>query len=93
MALIQMKKGKNTEAIETLQKMYQVKGIYLKDLALYEMGRILEAEGKTEEAKEYYMRLAKEFPESPYSKIIQPKIKPEKKKTEQKKETTQEEGK
>ncbi len=93
MALVQMKNGKNSEAIETLKKIYQTRDAYLKDLALYEIGRLLEVEGKTEEAKEYYTKLVKEFPESPYSKVAQAKVKLKDEKGETKKETTQEEGK
>jgi predicted negative regulator of RcsB-dependent stress response len=66
MAITYIKKGDINEAKKTLDALYNLKGDIYKDFALVEYGRLLEKEGKTEEAKKKYDELAKKFPNSPF---------------------------
>ncbi len=72
--MVQMRKDLKEEALKTLKEWSSREGVYLRDLALFERGRILEAEGKEEEAKEVYKNLVREFPGSPYAKMVAQKI-------------------
>jgi predicted negative regulator of RcsB-dependent stress response len=66
MALTYIKKGDINEAKKTLDALYNLKGDIYKDFALAEYGRLLEKEGKLEEAKKKYDELVKKFPKSPF---------------------------
>ena len=66
MADIQLQKGNKDEALKTLDSLYKSIGTIYKDLALVESARILESEGKKEEALAKYKELAEKFKDSPF---------------------------
>jgi predicted negative regulator of RcsB-dependent stress response len=74
MALTYTKKGDIKEAEKTLDALYGLKGDIFKDFALMEYGRLLEKEGKPEEAKKKYEELAKKFPNSPFKDEVKAKL-------------------
>lgn len=78
MAAIYIQKGDMNEAKKSLDLLYNLKTDIYKDFALIEYGRLLEKEGKMDEAKKKYEELAAKFPNSPFIDEIKPKI-PEKK--------------
>ena len=51
---------------KTLDTLYNLKGDIYKDFALMEYARILEKEGKPDEAKEKYQELTTKYPDSPF---------------------------
>ncbi|MCX5720037.1 MAG: tetratricopeptide repeat protein [Nitrospirae bacterium] len=67
MAMVYLRKGNINEAINAIDSMYNLKSDIYKDLALIEYARLLEREGKTEEAKKKYKELTTQFPDSPFS--------------------------
>jgi tetratricopeptide (TPR) repeat protein len=73
-----IQKGDINEAKKSLDLLYNLKTDIYKDFALIEYGRLLEKEGKMDEAKKKYEELAAKFPNSPFIDEIKPKI-PEKK--------------
>ena len=73
MALTYIKKGDLDGAKKTLNTLYGLKGDIFKDFALMEYGRILEKEGKEEEAKKKYEELTKKFPNSPFINEVKSK--------------------
>jgi len=66
MSSVYIKKGDMNEALKTLDVLYALPGDTLKDLALLESGKLLEKQGKPDEAKKKYEELTKKFPSSPY---------------------------
>jgi predicted negative regulator of RcsB-dependent stress response len=66
MATVYIKKGNMNEALKTLETLYALPGDSFKDLALLESGKLLEKQGKPDEAKKKYEELTKKFPDSPY---------------------------
>ena len=78
MATMYIQKGDINEARKSLDLLYNLKTDIYKDFALIEYGRLLEKEGKMDEAKKKYEELAAKFPNSPFIDEIKPKI-PEKK--------------
>ncbi len=74
MALVYMKKGNLGEAKKTLDGLYGLKGDVYKDFALLEYGKLLEKEGKVDEAKKKYEELVKKFPNSPFTDEAKAKI-------------------
>jgi predicted negative regulator of RcsB-dependent stress response len=65
MASIQLKKGDREAALKTLDTLSKVSAIF-QDYALIGEGRILEQEGKKEEATAKYRELVEKFPGSPF---------------------------
>jgi len=65
MAAIQLIKGDKEAALKTLDTLYK-SGTILQDYALIEAGRILEKDGKKEEAAAKYKELTEKFPGSPF---------------------------
>ncbi|MEC4675972.1 MAG: tetratricopeptide repeat protein, partial [Nitrospirota bacterium] len=65
-AMIQIKTGNQEEALKTFDTMYKSNAVIYKDLALIESARILEKEGKKEEAEAKYRELTEKFPGSPF---------------------------
>jgi predicted negative regulator of RcsB-dependent stress response len=74
MALTQIKKGDTAGAKKTLDNLYALKGDIYKDFALMEYGKLLEREGKSDEAKEKYEELTKRFPDSPFIDEVKAKL-------------------
>jgi predicted negative regulator of RcsB-dependent stress response len=74
LAMIYVKKGDTKEAIKALEALYNLKGDIYKDVALIEYARLLEKEGKTEEAKKKYKELSERFPNSPFSDEAKAKL-------------------
>jgi len=66
MATVYIKKGDMNEALKTLETLSALPGDILKDLALLESGKLLEKQGKQDEAKKKYEELTRKFPDSPY---------------------------
>jgi tetratricopeptide (TPR) repeat protein len=79
MAAIYIKKGDTGEAKKTLHTLINLKGDIYKDFALLEYARLLEKEGKTDEADKKYQELVTRFPNSPFAVEARAKIAAEKK--------------
>lgn len=78
MAMAYIKKGDMNEAKKTLDTIYNLKGDIYKDFALIEYAKLLEKEGKLDEAKKKYEELVTKFPNSPFKDEAKAKL-PEKK--------------
>lgn len=65
-SMIHSSQGNSDEALKALDSLYNLETDIYKDVALIESGRILEKEGKSEEAKAKYRELVEKFPRSPY---------------------------
>jgi outer membrane protein assembly factor BamD (BamD/ComL family) len=65
-AQVYQKKGETDEALKTLDAFSHFKSALYKDLALMESGRILEREGKLEEAQNKFNEITTRFPNSPF---------------------------
>lgn len=74
MAMISLKKGSAEEALKSFAVLYNYKTGTYKDLSLIESGKILEAQGKAEEAKKKYEELVKDFPQSPFAEEAKARI-------------------
>ena len=74
MADIQIKKGNKSEALKALDVLYKSNSSIYKDLALIESARLLESDGKQEEALAKYKELADKFKDSPFLGEAQAKI-------------------
>ncbi|MGB9716383.1 MAG: tetratricopeptide repeat protein [Thermodesulfovibrionales bacterium] len=74
MSNIYLKKGDIIEAMKTLEKLYTLKGEIYKDFALIEYAKLLEKEGRTEEAKKKYKELTERFPNSPFRSEAEAKL-------------------
>jgi TolA-binding protein len=61
-----MRKGDAAGASKTLDALYKSPGSIYQDLALIEHGKLLEKEGKSEEARKKYEELVQKFPQSPF---------------------------
>ncbi|MBI4691042.1 MAG: tetratricopeptide repeat protein [Nitrospirae bacterium] len=70
MAMAALKKGSSEDALKSLDVLYNYKTGSYKDLSLVESGKILEAMGRSEDAKKKYEELTKNFPQSPFSEEI-----------------------
>jgi predicted negative regulator of RcsB-dependent stress response len=79
MAMAYIRKGDTKEAMKTLEALYNLKGNIYKDFALMESARLLEKEGKTEEAKKKYKELSEKFPNSPFKAEADEKLSEKKK--------------
>ena len=73
MAAVQLIKGDKEAALKTLDTLYK-SGTILQDYALIEAGRILEKDGKKEEAAAKYKELTEKFPESPFLEEAKAKL-------------------
>lgn len=78
MAMVYLRKGNVNEAMNAIDSMYNLKGDIYKDRALIEYARLLEREGKIEEAKKKYKELTTQFPDSPFSDEAKTKLSVEK---------------
>jgi predicted negative regulator of RcsB-dependent stress response len=65
-AMVYIKKEDINEAMKTLDTLYNLNSNIFKDFALMEYGRLLEKEGKLDEAKKKYQELTAKFPNSPF---------------------------
>ncbi len=74
MADIQIKKGNKSEALKALDALYKSDVIIYKDLALVESARLLESDGKKDEALAKYKELADKFKDSPFLAEAQAKL-------------------
>ena len=68
MSIAYVKKGDTKEAMKSLETLYNLKGDIYKDFALIEYAKLLEKEGRTEEAKKKYKELTEKFPNSPFKR-------------------------
>ncbi len=74
MAAVQLKKGSKEEALKTLDRISGAAGDILKDYALMQQARILEQDGKKNEAIVKYKELAEKYPQSPYAEEAKTKF-------------------
>jgi len=74
MADIQLRKGNTAEALKTLDRIAAAPGDLLKDVVLLQKARLLEQEGKKDEATALYKELTEKYPSSPYSEEAKNKI-------------------
>jgi predicted negative regulator of RcsB-dependent stress response len=74
MAGIQLKKGNQAEALKALDTLSKSSGYIYKDYALVETARILESQGKKEEAAAKYKELTDKFKESPFLEEAKSKL-------------------
>lgn len=65
-AAIQLGRNNSVEALKALDAIAQLPGPMLKDQALLESGKILEKDGKKEEALAKYREIKEKYPDSPY---------------------------
>jgi predicted negative regulator of RcsB-dependent stress response len=79
MAAIYIKKGDTGEAKKTLDTLINLKGAIYKDFALFEYARLLEKEGKKDEANKKYHELVAGFPNSPFAGEAKARLEAEKK--------------
>jgi predicted negative regulator of RcsB-dependent stress response len=79
MAMAYIRKGDTKEAMKILEALYNLKGDIYKDFVLIESARLLEKEGRTEEAKKKYKELSERFPNSPFSDEAKAKLNEKKK--------------
>jgi predicted negative regulator of RcsB-dependent stress response len=82
-AAVQLKKGNKAEALKALDKIAALPGDVLKDFVLVQKARLLEQDGKKDEAIAKYKELTEKFPQSPYAE--EAKNKSGEKKAEQQK--------
>lgn len=74
MAMLYLRKGDTKEAMTVLERLYNLKGYIYEDFALIEQAKLLEKEGKKEEAKKKYKELSEKFPNSPFSDEAKAKL-------------------
>lgn len=74
MSMVYEKKGDTKEAMKSLETLYNLKGYIYKDFALIEYAKLLEKEGRTEEAKKKYKELTEKFPNSPFKAEAEAKL-------------------
>ena len=73
-AAIHRKKGNKEEAIKALDKLSSSPGDMLKDVVLIEQAKMLEQEGKKDEAVAKYKELLEKYPNSPYIEEAKAKL-------------------
>ncbi len=66
MVNLQLRKGNREEALKALDRIASSEGDMFKDFALLQQARLLEQDGKKEEAAVKYRELADKYPQSPY---------------------------
>ncbi|MBI5633151.1 MAG: tetratricopeptide repeat protein [Nitrospirae bacterium] len=71
---LQLRKGNKEEALKTLDQISGAAGDMLKDFALIQKARMLEQDGKKEEALVKYKELAEKYPSSPYLEEAKTKL-------------------
>lgn len=74
MVALQLKKGSKDEALKTLDRIAGASGDMLKDFALIQQARMLEQEGKKDQAIAKYKELAEKYPQSPYTEEAKTKF-------------------
>jgi tetratricopeptide (TPR) repeat protein len=67
-AMAYLAQGRKEDALRHLEMLSSLKTGALKDVALFEGARLLESEGRKDEARKWFDRLKKETPESAYAK-------------------------
>jgi predicted negative regulator of RcsB-dependent stress response len=74
LASVQLKMGNKPEALKTLDTLYRTDGEIFKDLALIESARILEGDGKKDEATAKYKELTEKYKSSPFADEAKAKL-------------------
>jgi len=74
LAMAYERKGDTKEAMKALETLYNLKGTIYKDLALMESAKLLEKEGRRDEAMKKYKELTEKFPNSPFSDEAKAKL-------------------
>lgn len=78
-AQVYQKKGEMEEALKTYNTFSNFKSNLFKDFTLMESGRMLEREGKLQEAKKKFNEIITRFPNSPFSEEARTKLSEERK--------------
>jgi tetratricopeptide (TPR) repeat protein len=66
-------KGEYPQAIERYRKILEGSTIILKDVALFNLGKLYEQIGEAEKSREAYQQLSTDFPDSMYANIVREK--------------------
>jgi predicted negative regulator of RcsB-dependent stress response len=74
LARVQLKMGNRPEALKTLETLSKTDGDIFKDVALVESARILESDGKKEEATAKYKELTEKYKSSPFAEEAKAKL-------------------
>lgn len=74
LATAYQQKGEYPQAIEKFRKIADGTDLMLKDAALFNLGKLYEQLGKSEESKKAYQQLRDDFPGSMYSSIAREKV-------------------
>lgn len=75
MTTIHLAQGSTDEALKTLDALYGINSPFFKDYSLIESARILEKQGRIDEAQTKYKTLTELFSDSPYYQEAQGKLK------------------
>ncbi|RMH32562.1 MAG: outer membrane protein assembly factor BamD [Nitrospirae bacterium] len=70
-----LKSGERTKGIETLSQVLALPAATNKDQVLYELGKVEESAGNTEQALAYYKELQNAFPYSPFASEVDLRVK------------------
>lgn len=73
-AKVKLKMGSKDEALKALETLYKAPGDIYKDYALIESARILEGDGKKDEAAMKYRELTEKFKDSPFVEEAKSKL-------------------
>lgn len=79
LAQVYQQKGEKDEALNSLDTLAHLKSSIYTDFALMETGRILEKEGRSDEAKKKFNEIATRFPNSPFTEEVKAKLSKKKK--------------
>lgn len=74
LATAYQQKGDHSKAIEKFRMIVDGTDVMLKDAALFNLGKLYEQIGKSEESKKVYQQLRDNFPTSMYSSIAREKV-------------------
>jgi predicted negative regulator of RcsB-dependent stress response len=74
MAMVYIVQGDMNGALKTLDVLYNLKSDIYKDFSLIESAKLLEKEGKKDEAQKKYDELVKKFPNSPFIEEAKAKL-------------------
>lgn len=74
LAALHLRMGNKAEALKTFETLYKMDGEIFKDLALIETARLLESDGKKDEATAKYKELTEKYKASPFADEAKAKL-------------------
>ncbi|MBI5100558.1 MAG: tetratricopeptide repeat protein [Nitrospirae bacterium] len=74
LASVRLRAGNRADALKAFDSLYALQGDMFKDLALMESARILEADGKKDEAAGKYKEITEKFKDSPFYNEAKSKV-------------------